>query len=106
MHKVDLTIKGGKIVNPTGIVEAGVAIDEGKIVSVAKEPNLPDSDQVINAKGLLILPGAIDPHVHMGKVVREVRRAVEGTARVVLHSKPGVEAHTPGEIEQKMASVV
>jgi len=44
--------------------------------------------------------------MNMGKVVREVRRAVEGTARVVLHSKPGVEAHTPSEIEQKMASVV
>jgi dihydropyrimidinase len=74
MHKVDLTIKGGKIVNPTGIVEAGVAIDEGKIVSVAKEPNLPDSDQVINAKGLLILPGAIDPHVHIFPWGRRFRR--------------------------------
>lgn len=74
MSKVDLTIKGGKIVKPTGIVEAGIAIDEGKIFSIAKELNLPEADQNINAQGLLILPGAIDQHVHIMPPQRTFRK--------------------------------
>jgi 2-oxoglutarate ferredoxin oxidoreductase subunit alpha len=38
------------------------------------------------------------PEMNMGMVAREVERASNGRAEVVLISKPGVEAHTPDEI--------
>ncbi len=63
---VDLVIKNGKIVTAEGIYEAGIAVDDGKIAAIAKEPNLPKADKVIDARGLPIMPGAIDPHVHLG----------------------------------------
>ncbi len=63
---VDLVVKGGKVVTTKGISEAGVAIDEGRIVKVAKETKLPASSKTIDAKGNVILPGAIDPHTHCG----------------------------------------
>lgn len=62
--QVDLVLKNGYVFTPKGIVEAGVAVDEEKIVKVAKEPNLPRSVETIDCGGKIILPGLIDPHVH------------------------------------------
>jgi dihydroorotase-like cyclic amidohydrolase len=62
--KVDLVVKNGRLVSPKGIVEGGVAIEDGVIVAVAKEPYLPDADRVIDARGLVVLPGVLDGHVH------------------------------------------
>jgi dihydroorotase (multifunctional complex type) len=65
MNACDLKIVNGKVCLEGGILEGGVAISSGKIVSVAKDINLPSSDRTIDAHGSLILPGLIDPHVHM-----------------------------------------
>jgi len=62
---VDLVIKNGKIITTYGCWRAGLAIDEGKIVAIAKEPHLPAADNVIDADELFILPGLIDAHCHM-----------------------------------------
>jgi D-hydantoinase len=62
---VDLVLKGGKIATSTGVVEADVAVDQGKIVDIAKETNLPKADTVLNVSGLFVLPGIIDAHVHV-----------------------------------------
>lgn len=64
MSVVDLVIRNGKIVSPCGTFEAGIAIDEGRIVSIAKEVNLPKADEIIDANRNYILPGLIDAHVH------------------------------------------
>jgi len=62
---VDLVVKNGKIVTSYDIFEGGVAIDEGKIVLVAKDSLLPNADNVVDAKGNFILPGIVDVHVHV-----------------------------------------
>ncbi|MBW1737019.1 MAG: allantoinase AllB [Deltaproteobacteria bacterium] len=62
--EVDIIIKNGKIVTPSSIVEAGIAIDKGRFVAIAEEQNLPTAREVVNAKGNYILPGIIDEHVH------------------------------------------
>lgn len=61
---IDLVIKNGKIVNPTGIIEAGIAIDTGKIIAIGTPASLPSANKTIDAGGNYILPGLIDPHVH------------------------------------------
>jgi len=63
---VDLVLNNAKVVTSEGIYDAGIAVEDGKITAIAKEPNLPKSDKVIDAKGLPVMPGAIDPHVHLG----------------------------------------
>ncbi len=63
---VDLAIVNGTIVNPTGTVKAGIAVDRGKIVAMAAGDNLPPAKQTIDATDRYILPGLIDPHVHLG----------------------------------------
>jgi dihydroorotase-like cyclic amidohydrolase len=62
---VDTVIKNGKIVTPYQIFEAGIAIDNGKIVAIAKAPRLPKAEETIDAKGNFLLPGVIDAHSHI-----------------------------------------
>lgn len=63
---VDSVVKNCKLVTDSQILAAGLAVDEGKIVAVAKETNLPKADKTIDCKGNFVLPGLIDPHVHLG----------------------------------------
>ena len=44
MTIVDLILKNAKIVTSSFIVEAGIAIDQEKIVALAKDAHLPSAD--------------------------------------------------------------
>lgn len=65
MQIVDLVIKNGKVATPVGLIKAGIAVDEGKIIAIAKDTNLPRSDLSIDMKGKIAIPGIIDSHVHI-----------------------------------------
>ncbi|MBI2185317.1 MAG: amidohydrolase family protein [Thaumarchaeota archaeon] len=62
---VDLVFKGGRICTSLDLFEAGIAVDQGRIVAVAKEPHLPNASRVINVEGKIIIPGLIDTHSHL-----------------------------------------
>lgn len=47
-----------------GLVRAGIAIESGVIMGIAKESALPKGKREINASGLIVIPGVIDTHVH------------------------------------------
>ncbi len=61
---VDLTIKNCKLWYKGKTLALGLAIDKGKIVSISKNIRLPKSNENINCKGKIVLPGLIDVHVH------------------------------------------
>ena len=63
---VDLTISNAQVVTPQGSFFGGVAVDDGTIVSVCSDTQLPESDDHIDAGENVLLPGVIDPHTHMG----------------------------------------
>jgi allantoinase len=62
---VDLVLKGGKIATSTGVIDAGIAVDQGKIVALAKETHLPKASRELKVDNLYVLPGLIDAHVHL-----------------------------------------
>lgn len=62
---VDTVLYNAKVYTSKGIVEGGVAIKDGRIVKVAKEPNLPEASVKLNLNRCLVLPGLIDSHVHL-----------------------------------------
>lgn len=62
---VDVVIRGGVLVAPEGDVAAGVAVKDGVIVAVAEDRYLPPAAETIDARGLFVLPGVIDGHVHL-----------------------------------------
>jgi D-hydantoinase len=77
---VDLAITGGKLVLPHGIEDACLVIESGRISAILKEPKLPPAVETISLNGELILPGAIDPHVHFKSPWMELEEIDTGTA--------------------------
>jgi len=63
--QVDLVLVNAKVFTRDGIVDAGLAIDDGRIVKVAKETGLPKADRRMDLEEKLALPGLIDSHVHL-----------------------------------------
>ena len=61
----DLVLTGGQMVKPRGIFAATIAVNEGRIVGILDPATRPDAGQRVNARGLHILPGLIDTHVHL-----------------------------------------
>lgn len=47
------------------IVDCCIAIEEGKICKIGREPQMPQADTKIDLHNLLVLPGLIDEHVHL-----------------------------------------
>ncbi len=61
---VDLVVMNVKLVSPRGIIDAGVAVKDGKITAIARDIHLPDGDSIIDARGQYVLPGLLDGHAH------------------------------------------
>ena len=61
---MDLIIKNGTIVSPTAAFKADVCVDSGKIVAITADAGT-DADKVVDARGKMVLPGAIDAHTHL-----------------------------------------
>jgi allantoinase len=61
----DLVIRGGTVVLPGGSTNADVAIEDGRIAAIG--PELAGASHEIDARGLFVLPGLIDVHVHFNE---------------------------------------
>ena len=61
---MSLLIKGGLIVTSTGRYTADVYVENGKIKNIGTGLDV-QADEVVDAAGRYVLPGAIDPHTHL-----------------------------------------
>lgn len=75
----DAVITDSHVVLPSGIVEKNIVIDNGKIVNLTSD--VPQCDVKVNGRGLVSIPGAIDPHVHYG-VYSPIEKAAVTESRV------------------------
>jgi dihydroorotase len=64
MITADLVIRSGLVVSPDSVIEASVAIKDGRIIAVGDDAIMPQAAETLDARGLHVLPGAIDDHVH------------------------------------------
>jgi dihydropyrimidinase len=63
---LDLAVLGGSVVLPDfGVFPCDVYCKQGRVVSLSQGDTLP-ARHLISARGKMVLPGIIDPHVHMG----------------------------------------
>jgi allantoinase len=62
---VDVLVRGGQVVGSHDVRAANVVVDRGIIVDVTTEA--PPAKQEIDATGLHVFPGVIDPHVHFNE---------------------------------------
>jgi dihydroorotase len=63
-EQYDLVIRGGICVLPWGEERTDVGVRDGRIVALGV-PGGAGAEEVIEAAGLHVLPGLIDPHVHL-----------------------------------------
>ncbi|MCP9950891.1 amidohydrolase family protein [Actinomadura madurae] len=60
----DLVIRGGRaVLAGRGVAEVDLGVTDGRIVELA-DPGRLTAHETVDARGLLVLPGAIDMHVH------------------------------------------
>ncbi len=87
MENVDLLVTGGEVITAYGRRYANVAIQQGKITGLLDpRATLPKAQRTIDAKGLYVLPGAVDPHTHIGgatKVVGSLAAAMKVCTRAL-----------------------
>jgi dihydropyrimidinase len=60
---LDLLVTGGRLVTERGVLEADLGVEGGQIAALGR--GLGRARRTLRADGKLVLPGAIDPHVHL-----------------------------------------
>jgi dihydroorotase len=83
-RRLDLVVRGGTCVLPGGIARADVGVAEGRIAEVGDLVSV-DAATTLDATGLHVLPGVIDPHVHLREPGLEHKEDIAtGTAAALL----------------------
>lgn len=90
---VDLLVAGGTIVSTRGRQRLNLGVTEGVVTYLG--PERPPAAQVVEADGLLVMPGGVDTHVHLmdpGSTEREdfptgtAAGAVAGVTTIIEHA--------------------
>lgn len=63
MVNISLFIKNAKIFIEGSLVQKNILVEVGKIKELTTKKK--DAEKIIDAKGKIVLPGIIDPHVHL-----------------------------------------
>ena len=81
-----LLIQNATIVLPDRMVVGDLRVSGGKISNIAEGGGLDsrDDESVINATGLHLLPGAIDPHVHFREPGHSQKEDLESGSRAAV----------------------
>jgi dihydropyrimidinase len=92
----DLLVRGGTVVTAEGTAVADVAVARGRISAIGLD--LPPAREIVDASGLLVLPGCIDVHTHLRLPTDDepdrffqdtVAAAWGGTTTVLAFNNPG-----------------
>ncbi len=79
----DLVIRGGTIVNQDGVAAGDIGITAGRIAHLGSIPK-PAAGETFDARGLHILPGVIDSHVHFREPGAEHKEDLESGSRAAV----------------------
>ena len=79
---VDLVVRNSTVITPAGRTpDAGVAVEDGRIVAVGRSDRLPEADRVLDAEGNVLVPGIVDCHIHNREPGLEYKEDWESATR-------------------------
>jgi dihydropyrimidinase len=76
----EIVVRNGTIVNSTGRTDGDIRIRDGKIAEIGRNLNAGAGAREIDAKEKLVLPGGIDPHVHLSPMGSPMKGADDYTS--------------------------
>jgi len=80
-----MLIKNAKWLNQDGTFSEGtIRIENGKIAEMASGSLVDLKHQIIDATGMLVLPGAIDPHVHFREPGQLYKEGIDSASKAAL----------------------
>ena len=79
---MNLLIKNGRVLDPSGNVDAvcDILVEDGLIAKTGKDLSAPDA-RVVDASGCWVMPGLIDMHVHLRDPGQLYKEDIESGAR-------------------------
>src|SRR5712691_4404325 len=81
MARADLVIVSRRVVTPDGLAPAGVVIADGVIASVESYGAAPGAARRLDVGDAVVLPGAVDTHVHVNEPGRTEWEGFETATR-------------------------
>jgi dihydroorotase (multifunctional complex type) len=60
----DLVVGGGQLILPSGAAAGSIAVRDGRVAAILPPGLMPEARKVVDARGLAVLPGLVDMHVH------------------------------------------
>ncbi len=113
-----LKIINGRVFIPgSGFFDLDVGVKDGKITALSETGGLPEAEQTVDAQGKIVMPGVIDPHIHLGifndfalECETETRAALAGGVTTVGVFMGGDQSYLPtlpdmiNTVEQKVST--
>lgn len=66
MQQAETRFSNGQVMLPGGLVHADVLVAGGRIAAITAPGAGGDAAEVVDCSGLVVVPGAIDAHIHLG----------------------------------------
>jgi dihydroorotase len=76
-------VRGGRVVDPAQRMDArlDVLLADGLVARVGERLDAPEGAEVVDAAGLLVVPGLVDVHVHLREPGQEHKETIRSGAR-------------------------
>ncbi len=65
-NEFDVLVRDAHVVSPEGVTHCDLAVKDGLIAAILRPNSAATADEVIDANGKYVMPGVVDPHVHLG----------------------------------------
>ena len=64
-YLIDTLVTGGTVATSSYVANVDIAIKDGVIQAIGSPGFIQNASKIVNAEGKIVIPGTIDPHVHL-----------------------------------------
>src|SRR6476659_11164465 len=98
MVSCDLVVRGGDVILPShGLTTFDIAITDGRFAAVLAPGVACSAKEEVSAAGLVVFPGAVDAHLHLGhgRDIAQPRVALDADQETAAAARGGITSFMP-----------